>query len=127
MGAADRVIDSVGLLTRQLHDTLAELSYDRHLQEAAAETPPDARQRLAYVVTLTEQAASRSLNAVDVATPVQEPLASEAASLTTRWDSIFRGAIYIEEFRKVAAATRDYLHAVPQRTATTRASSCARS
>lgn len=119
-GSADKVINSVGLLTRQLHDTLAELGYDRHLQEAAADTLPDARQRLAYVVTLTEQAASRSLNAVDVATPVQEALASEAASLSVSWDSIFRGESNVEEFRKVAAATRDYLHTVPQRTATTR-------
>src|SRR3712207_8347923 len=57
---ADKVINSVGRLTRQLHDTLAELGYDRHIQECAAGTLPDARARIAYVVTLTEQAASRS-------------------------------------------------------------------
>ena len=65
---ANKVINSVGHLTRQLHDTLAQLGYDQHIQECAAATLPDARQRLAYVVALTEQAASRSLNAVDLAT-----------------------------------------------------------
>ena len=117
---ANKVINSVGQLTRQLHDTLAELGYDQHIQECAAATLPDARQRLAYVVALTEQAASRSLNAVDAATPIQEALAADAASLAERWDSILRGEADLEEFKTVARATRDYLHTVPQRTDTTR-------
>jgi chemotaxis protein CheZ len=114
------VITSVGHLTRQLHDTLAELGYDQQIQECAAATLPDARQRLAYVVALTEQAASRSLNAVDAATPIQEALAADATSLAARWDSILRGEADIDEFKNLARATRDYLHAVPQRTDTTR-------
>jgi chemotaxis protein CheZ len=118
--AADKVINSVGHLTRQLHDTLAELGYDRHLQECAAATLPDARQRLAYVVTLTEQAASRSLNAVEVATPVQEALASEATSLAGRWDGIFRGEGDVQQFKALAEATRGYLQSVAGRTETTR-------
>jgi chemotaxis protein CheZ len=118
--AANKVINSVGLLTRQLHDTLAELGFDRHLQEAAAGAMPDARQRLAYVVTLTEQAASRSLNAVELATPVQEKLAADAVVLAANWDSIFRGESDVGQFRKIAEATRDYLHTVPQHTQTTR-------
>ena len=118
--AANKVINSVGLLTRQLHDTLAELGYDRQLQEAAADTLPDARQRLAYVVTLTEQAASRSLNAVDIATPVQEELAGDAALLAGSRDRIFRGESSVEQFRKVAGDTRDFLNTIPKRTQTTR-------
>jgi chemotaxis protein CheZ len=118
--AVNKVINSVGLLTRQLHDTLAELGFDRHLREAAAGALPDARQRLAYVVTLTEQAASRSLNAVELATPVQEKLAADALVLAANWDSIFRCESDVGQFRKVAEATRDYLHTVPQRTQTTR-------
>jgi chemotaxis protein CheZ len=117
---ANRVINSVGHLTRQLHDTLAQLGYDQHIQECAAATLPDARQRLAYVVALTEQAASRSLNAVDLATPVQEALAADAASLAGRWDSILRGEGSVGDFKTLAQATRDYLRSVPQRTDTTR-------
>ncbi len=118
--ANSKVINSVGVLTRQLHDTLAELGYDRHLQEVAADTLPDARQRIAYVVTLTEQAASRCLNAVDAATPVQEKLAADAVLLAAGWDSVFAGTTNVSDFRKIAEATRDYLHAVPKRTEITR-------
>lgn len=118
--AAQSVIASVGHLTRQLHDTLAELGYDHKIQECAAATLPDARQRLAYVVALTEQAASRSLNAVDIATPVQQALAAEAMSLAEGWDSILRGEGGVEQFKAIAQATRDYLRTVPERTDTTR-------
>lgn len=119
--AAIKVVNSVGHLTRQLHDTLAELGYDRHLQDAAAAALPDARQRIAYVVTLTEQAASRSLNAVELATPVQEALAADAASLAGRWDGVFRGDSDVAQFKVLAQATRDYLHGVSARTDDTRA------
>jgi len=112
---ANKMLNSVGQLTRQLHDTLAELGYDRQLQGAAA-TLPDARQRLAYVVTLTEQAASRSLNAVELITPVQEGLAAEAQSLATRWDTLYRGESGVDEFKSLAQATREYLRAVPAQT-----------
>jgi chemotaxis protein CheZ len=118
---ATKVINSVGHLTRQLHDTLAELGYDRHLQDAAAAALPDARQRIAYVVKLTEQAASRSLNAVEIATPVQEGLASDATALAGRWDSVFRGDCDVAQFKVLAQATREYLRAVPERTDVTRA------
>jgi chemotaxis protein CheZ len=117
---ASKVINSVGHLTRQLHDTLAELGYDRHLQDVAAAALPDARQRIAYVVTLTEQAASRSLNAVELATPIQESLASGAESLAGNWDRVFRGESDVAQFKALAESTRDYLKAVPAQTHTTR-------
>ena len=115
-----KVLNSVGQLTRQLHDTLAELGYDRHLHEAAAATLPDARQRLAYVVTMTEQAASRCLNAVEAASPVQESLASDAHTLAGQWDAVFRGESDVERFKALAASTRDYLKSVPAHTEATR-------
>jgi chemotaxis protein CheZ len=117
---ADKIIDSVGHLTRRLHDTLIELGYDRQLQECAAGALPDARQRLAYVATLTEQAASRSLNAVELAGPLQAQLASEATGLAARWDEVFAGRGDAQELKAVAEETRTYLKSVRGRTEETR-------
>ena len=117
---ASKVINSVGPLTRQLHDTLAELGYDRHIQDVAAAALPDARQRIAYVVQLTEQAASRSLNAVELATPIQETLAADAQGLGAKWDAVFDGKSNVADFKALAEATRDYLRAVPGHADTTR-------
>ncbi|MES2565178.1 MAG: protein phosphatase CheZ, partial [Pseudomonadota bacterium] len=119
-GAGDNMINSVGQLTRQLHNTLAELGLDRSLQDATAAALPDARQRIAYVVKLTEDAAGKCLNAVEHATPLQEGLAAEATALAGKWDSIFEGKSDVTEFKALAQSTRDYLHGVTARTDETR-------
>jgi chemotaxis protein CheZ len=117
---ANKVVTTVGHLTRQLHDTLAELGYDRHLQDAAVAELPDARQRIAYVVGLTEQAASRALNAVDIAIPVQESLAADATAIGSEWDKVFSGECDVTQFKALAQQTREYLKAVPGHTEVTR-------
>jgi chemotaxis regulatin CheY-phosphate phosphatase CheZ len=52
---------------------MRELGLDKHV-ERAAEAVPDARDRLKYIASMTEQAAERVLNAIDVAKPMQEQL-----------------------------------------------------
>ena len=49
---SDNVFNRIGVMTRQLHDTLRELGYDRNLQEAA-HAIPDARQRLTYIAEIS--------------------------------------------------------------------------
>ena len=115
---SDHVFQRLGHMTRQLHDTLRQLGYDRALEEAA-KAIPDARQRLAYVAQMTEQAASRVLNATDVAKPIQDKLQSQAAALSGRWDRLFGGDLSVDEFKALAADTRAWLGEVPQRTAAT--------
>lgn len=114
----DNVFQRLGQMTRQLHDTLRELGYDRALEEAA-KAIPDARQRLAYVAQMTEQAASRVLNATDIARPIQDGLQAEAAALSGRWDRLFGGDLSVDEFKALAGDTRNYLDGVPARTAAT--------
>lgn len=114
----DNVFQRLGQMTRQLHDTLRELGYDRALEEAA-KAIPDARQRLAYVAQMTEQAASRVLNATDAARPIQDGLQAEAAALSGRWDRLFGGDLSVDEFKALAGDTRNYLDGVPVRTAAT--------
>lgn len=120
-GAGDDsdVLNRVGKLTRSLHDTLAELGFAGKLQEYAAEAIPDTRERLAYVVTMTEQAASRALNAVDAAQPLQDQLGSEAEQLVTRWDALYRNELTVGEFKALAGQTREFLRVAPQKTRAT--------
>ncbi len=114
----DNVFQRIGHMTRQLHDTLRELGYDRALEEAA-KAMPDARQRLAYVAQMTEQAASRVLNATDVAKPIQDRLQSEATALSGRWDRLFGGDLSVDEFKALAGDTRAFLGDVPKQAAAT--------
>jgi chemotaxis protein CheZ len=103
-----KVFNRIGQMTRKLHDMLIELGLDSALQEVA-ETIPDARQRLTYVAQMTEQAASRVLNATDVAKPLVDRIETEAAALRVGWDKVFANQLPVEEFPALAGETRAFL------------------
>ena len=58
----------LGRITRQLHEAMLALGAGSQLQQVAHEIP-DARERLAYVGKMTENAANKVLNLVDEASP----------------------------------------------------------
>ncbi|MCL2075012.1 MAG: protein phosphatase CheZ [Betaproteobacteria bacterium] len=104
----ESVFKRIGQMARQLHNTLHDLGYDKLLQETV-NTTLDARDRLAYIANLTEQAASRVLNATDVAQPIMTGLEEDAKALGARWDRAFANQITTEEFKRLAEETRVYL------------------
>lgn len=64
--ASPEVFQQLGLITRQLHDTLNHLGVMSKLRQSA-EGLPDARSRLSYIAKKTGDAAEKVLNAVDLA------------------------------------------------------------
>jgi len=116
----DDVVSQIGHLTRRLHDALGALGYDNMLQNAA-DAFPDARERLAYVATMTEQAAVRCLTAIEAAKPLQDALSSGAQGLAQEWDRLFQGQMPMEQFRDLALRTRAYLGTVRTNTDATNA------
>jgi len=117
----EKVFHRVGQMTRQLHDTLGQLGYHRLLEDAKAAIP-DARDRLAYVANLTEQAACKVLNATDVANPLQEDLEKTSVALAARWDAVFANQVGVDDFKRLADETRTFLrHGVVQKTTATKA------
>ncbi len=118
--AMDKVLSRVGHLTRVLHNNLREISYDK-LIEKAAEAIPDARDRLNYIATMTEQAALRVLNATDVAQPIQDKLAADAKGLSTLWQKLYDRQLNLDEFKSLVTSTRAYLDHVPSQTGATNA------
>ncbi len=99
---------------------MRELGYDRVLEDTA-KAIPDARDRLNYVATMTEQAAMRSLNAIEAAKPIQDRLGSEAAGLASDWDKLFKREIGVQDFKALAERTRTFLVGVPTQTEATSA------
>ena len=114
------VYSQVGHLTRQLHDTLRELGYDRSIEKAVGKMP-DARDRLNYISTLTEQAAVKTLNATEVAKPLQEELEANAKQLSARWQKMMDGHLGVDEFKQLVGQTREHLQDVPLKTKATSA------
>ena len=117
----DKVFHRVGQMARQLHDTLGELGYHKLLESTVAAIP-DTKDRLNYVVNLTEQAACRVLNATDIAHPLQDEMESAAAALAARWDKLFGNQMGVEEFKRLAEETRSFLkQGLPLKTEATKA------
>ncbi len=117
----DKVFQRVGTMARQLHDTLCELGYDKLVEDTVAALP-DAKDRLAYIANLTEQAACRVLNATDIANPLLEEIESDAADLSGRWDALFANKLGVDDFKMLATETRAFLkQGLPHRTAATKA------
>ncbi|ABX13867.1 protein phosphatase CheZ [Burkholderia multivorans] len=118
--ASDRILARIGQLTRTLRDSMRELGLDKHV-ERAAEAVPDARDRLRYVATMTEQAAERVLNAIEIAKPVQERVQNEAEALDARWAQWYAAPIEHAEVRELMDDTRAFLRALPDATSATNA------
>jgi chemotaxis protein CheZ len=78
--ASPEIFQQLGTLTRQLHDTLNMLGVLPALQYSA-DNLPDARSRLTYIASKTEQAAEKVLNLVDKAKADQEHIANETRKL----------------------------------------------
>jgi chemotaxis protein CheZ len=112
-GPQDAVVfNRLGHLARQLHDSLRGLGVDRLLADTADQIP-DARQRLAYIAQMTEQAASKVLNAADIAKPLQEELMARSTAMAQRWDRMFANQLSVDEFKLLAADTRTYFAEAP--------------
>jgi chemotaxis protein CheZ len=99
---------------------MRELGLDKQV-EMAAEMVPDARDRLKYVATMTEQAAERALNAIELAKPMQEAMQRDAQSLDARWTEWYAAPLQRADVSQLLADTRGFLQDVPRSTQATNA------
>ena len=74
------VHQKLGMLTRQLHDSLNGLGYTSKLKGRAEELP-DAQSRLTYIARLTGEAAEKVLSRVDLAKIQHDFVAAETSKL----------------------------------------------
>ncbi|OHC64526.1 MAG: protein phosphatase CheZ [Rhodocyclales bacterium GWA2_65_20] len=108
----ETAFNRIGHMARQLHDSLRELGYDKVLEDTAKKIP-DATQRLTYIAQMTEQAASRVLNATDIAKPLQDELLAKSEAMAARWDKMFANQLSVDEFKALAADSRAFFLAAP--------------
>lgn len=117
----EAVFNRIGHMARELHDTLGQLGFDG-LIEKTVSALPDAKDRLAYVANLTEQAACRVLNATDIASPLVDQIESSSRGLSERWDRLFANQMGPDEFKQLAIDTRGFLsQQLPEKTKATHA------
>jgi len=89
-------------LTRELHNAFDGIQIDSHMVGIAQNELPDAKDRLNYVIHLTEQAANKTLTAVEETIPVCEELEKIASGINDEWKRYVSRDISAEEFRSLA-------------------------
>lgn len=98
----DSLFRELGKLTRDFHESLNNFRLDSRLADIAQHEIPDARDRLSYVISMTEQAANRTLNAVEESLPACEALESLAGELREQWARFMRRELDAQAFRELA-------------------------
>lgn len=93
------LFDEVGKLTRQLHSALMDFKIDNRLIELANTDIPDAKARLSYVIDMTEQAANKTMDAVEECLPLANALSANIQHLMPSWDKLMRREIALADFK----------------------------
>jgi len=100
----------VGKLTRELHNAIVNFQIDPSMPQAKEVSQiTDATERLSYVVRLTENAANRTMDLVELSTPLMSGLSSEANTLSADWARFMRREVGAEEFRELARRVEGFL------------------
>jgi chemotaxis protein CheZ len=96
------LFNEVGRLTRQLHDAMASFSLDSKIAVMAEHDIPDAKERLHYVITMTEQAANQTLTVVEELLPISEQLANQSGQLSEKWGRFLGRELPFAEFKSMS-------------------------
>ncbi|MGX5913407.1 protein phosphatase CheZ [Aliidiomarina sp. Khilg15.8] len=99
--SSEGLFKSVGMLTRQLHDSLQDFQLDPRLEKLTADDLPDAQNRLNYVMERTEDAANRTMDAVEASLPLAEELNREIESIRPAWQKLMSRDIELHEFKSM--------------------------
>ncbi|MGD8111234.1 protein phosphatase CheZ [Vibrio sp. TRT 21S02] len=97
--ASNPMLQEIGELTRDLHDSLTQFQLDERMTEIANDEIPDARDRLQYVIDKTEVAANKTMDAVDRCMPIADNLHEGLLQVRPQWNELMHGRIELAEFK----------------------------
>lgn len=97
--ASNPMLQEIGELTRDLHESIKHFSSDERISEIAKDEIPDARDRLQYVIDKTEVAANKTMDAVDRCMPIADNLHEGLLKVRPQWNELMRGRIELSEFK----------------------------
>lgn len=105
----DELFDSIGKLTRQLHDSLQDFLQDPRLSSLTEDDLPDAQNRLQYVMQRTEDAANRTMDAVEASLPLAEEITTEVNNIQPVWQRLMSRDIELSEFKALCHQVDEFI------------------
>ena len=97
-----QLFKEIGRLTRQLHNSMASFSVEAKITAMTERDIPDAKERLRYVISMTEQAADQTLTEVENLMPVSQALSEQVEQLSAKWDRFLGREMPLEEFKAMS-------------------------
>lgn len=108
----------IGKLTRQLHDSLTNFNLDSRLNDLATAEIPDAKERLNYVITRTEEAANKTMDAVESIFPVVDKISDQVRAVNPAWAKLMNNEIDLKDFKSLCVDIDSLLITTGKETAT---------
>ncbi|MBN4078456.1 protein phosphatase CheZ [Gammaproteobacteria bacterium AH-315-C21] len=104
------LFDSIGRLTRDLHNAISGVGDGADVSQLTSFEIPDAKERLNYVVKMTEQAADKTLSAIEDILPRCDQLHDRSVRLSAIWNRYASGDMPEEEFHSMSDVIRSFLN-----------------
>ena len=105
----------LGRLTRELHNNLTGFQVENKIPSIDSGEIRDARDRLNYVIDMTNQAAHKTLNAVEESIPICEEISRATADICEKWHKFTARDMTAEQFRALAAEISAFFSAMSER------------
>lgn len=93
------LFQNIGKLTRELHDSIVRFSVESNIAELANHEIPDAKERLTYVITMTEQAANTTLNSVEELDSLAQQMEKECNEYSKKWQGFSEKQTHTDELK----------------------------
>jgi len=103
------LFQELGKLTRELHDSIRNFELDDRFNDIAETEIPDAKERLEYVLTMTEQSADKTLTAVEESQPIMDDFSKRLDDMSDRWSRFMKKDLSADEFRQLASDLGEFL------------------
>ena len=97
----DKLFTSVGQLTRDLHEALQDFQLDPRIMQLTQDDLPDAQNRLQYVIEKTEDAANRTMDAVEACLPMTDEMHQRVEQVMPTWQRLMSNDIQLHEFKEM--------------------------
>jgi chemotaxis protein CheZ len=108
----------LGMLTREIHDSISSFGNDERIAELATEDIPDAKERLNFIVTKTDEAAHRTMTVAEETMEVMDKFSGKADAMRERWAQFRNRELSKVEFIQLSDEITQFLDSVEPESAT---------
>ena len=99
-----------------MHEALKSFELDTRLTDITTDAIPDAKKRLNYVMEMTENAANKTMDAVEASLPLAQEIADEIADIKPTWDRLMNREIELGEFKSLCHSIDKFMNSSHHKT-----------